>query len=416
MTDLIDPLQYNGSLYDVPDDLRQELLDAATESSFRNSASGSALKTWAMFLTRFDKFGKSPFQINREYRGMTFITRPKLNFTSRSLAQDTQMQMLNTYDPDGFPFAIRCTLDTNFSKLPSVLTLANDCQFFNAASAFNIPLSNALVGMTGWPDVTLDVETSNGGYFSEDQTIVRGTDWGRRTYDFSLTFRDFQGGFVMGMLYYWIRAMGLLATGVMTPYTEDIDQFRLCYTCSIYRFVLDPSKQYILKWAKATGCFPFSTPIGDIFNFSSGDEYIPTSREFTIPFKVNHVSYMDPMILENFVTLTSRYGGTDLMNAALGKTLSTDNQLVPQTAEYNFCGLPSIDLLSGQKKLIYVAPKTMLTDPTATVISQIETDATNYINNNITTANSSFSAASSQASTITSDGSSSVNTSELTFI
>lgn len=403
MTTLADPLTYNGSLYDVPDDLQTEMLDAVTESAYRGAAMGSATKTWSTFLTRIDKFGKSPFQINREYRGMTFITRPKLNFTDRSLAQDRQMQMLNSYDGDSFAFAIRCLLDTKFARSDQGAAIANSAQFFNDMSAFNIPLGNALVGMTGWPDPSLDVETTAGGYFSEDQTTVRGTDWGRRTYDFTLTFRDFQGGFVMATIYYWLRAMGLLSLGGMTPYVEDIDQFRLCYTVSIYRFILDPSKRFITKWAKATGCFPVSLPLGEVFNFNSGDEFIPTSREFSVNFKVNHVEYMDPIILENFVTLSSRYGGKDLINAAIGKPLSEDNVIVPYDGAYNYAGLPTIDLVNGGKKLLYVASKDQLVDPTETVIRQIDNNVTDYINKNILASNATYSAAKSQATTIPSD-------------
>ena len=322
------------------------------------------------------------------------------------------MSMLNTLDPSGFPFALRCWLDSKFAQSTAAAGPALYCPYFNSESAFNIPLGNALIGLTGWPDPTLDVETSNGGYFSEDQTIVRGSDWGRRTYDFTLTFRDFQGGFVMGMLYYWLRQMGLLAQGATTPYTEYIDQWRLCYTCSIYRFVLDPTKRFIYKWAKATGCFPYSIPLGDTFNYGVGDEYIPTSREFSVQFKVNHISYMDPIILEQFVTLSSRYAGSDIIEAANGQALSADNQIVPFGAQYNFIGQPSINLSDGNLKFLWIANKDELTDPTQTVIQQIDNDVNTYLTQKITTANAAYSAAHAQSSPM----SGTIGSSSLVFV
>ena len=406
MSVTIDPLQYTEALYDVPDELKQELLSAATESAYRSTGRGSNTASWATFLTRFDKYGQAAVQLNREYRGMTFITRPRLNFTSRSLSQDRQMKMLDTYDYRGFPFAIRCLLDTAFAQTNQAIGPAEFCPFFNGQSAFNIPLSNALIAMSGWPDPALDFETSESGYFSEDQTIVRGMEDGRRTYDLQLTFRDFQGGFIMAMLFYWLRAMGLLAQGRMIPYTSYIDQWKLCYTVGIYRFVLDPSKNFIQKWAKATGCFPISIPLGDCFNFGATDEYIPTSREFTVNFKANNVRYMDPIDLEAFVMLSSKYfsdsgvanteaniKNTDIYKAAMGETLSDDNQIVPAGAEYNFAGMPTIDLKNGGMKLMYVAPKTELIDPTATIMQQILDSADSIVMNKITAANSTFSAA-----------------------
>ena len=415
-----DPLMYVESLYEVPDELKTELMTQATESAYRSVGMGSSTASWATFLTRIDKYGKAVVQLNREYRGMTFISRPRLNFVSRSLKQDRQMAMLNTYDNRGFPFAIRCLLDTQFAQSTAAIGPAMYCPFYNEQSAFNIPLSNALIGMTGWPDPALDFETSESGYFAEDQTIVRGMEDGRRTYDLQLTFRDFQGGFIMGMLFYWLRAMGLLAMGRMVPYTSYIDQWRLCYTVGIWRFVLDPSKNFIMKWAKATGCFPVSIPLGDCFNFSATDEYIPTSREFTVNFKANNVRYMDPLDLEAFVMLSAKYqndagvansykqiANTDIYKAAMGTTLSSDNTIVPDGATYNFTGLPTIDLKNGGLKLMYVAPKTELEDPVATTMQQIIDKANQTVADKITAANQVFSAAKSQStSTLNTDSAS----------
>ena len=66
MSVTIDPLQYTEALYDVPDELKQELLAAATESAYRSTGRGSNTASWATFLTRFDKYGQAAVQLNRE--------------------------------------------------------------------------------------------------------------------------------------------------------------------------------------------------------------------------------------------------------------------------------------------------------------------------------------------------------------
>jgi hypothetical protein len=92
-----------------------------------------------------------------------------------------------------------------------------------------------------------------------------------------------------------------MTRGVIMPYMEDIESRRMGFTSSIYRFVLDPSKRYILKWAKATGCFPRSVPLGAYFNYDSSSNHVESSMNLAIPFTVaGRVEFLDPIILKEF--------------------------------------------------------------------------------------------------------------------
>lgn len=308
-----------------------ELLEVSTEQAFRASGLGSYRGAVQTITSQFDRFGGIHMMPNTEKAGLTFITRPKLNLTTQSLRQHTVMATMDTEDPQSLPFSIRCQLDTNFAGLISE-SAATLSPFVNNESPFIIPLTNTLQSITGWPDIVLDTETTEGGFYSEDQTFVKGFDFLNRSYDLTLTFRDIQGGYVMALLLYWMYWIGLVTRGLVTAYPEDIAARRLCYTCSIYRFVLDPSMRTVVKYAKATGCFPKSLPIGNSFNVAEREAFLSSNLMFSIPFQVNHVEYMDPMTLADFNTLVDRFKPD---RSGLVKT--------SMIAEHNFTGLPRIN-------------------------------------------------------------------------
>jgi hypothetical protein len=156
--------------------------------------------------------------------------------------------------------------------------------------------------------------------------------------------------------------MALQMEGSIVAYPEDRDANRLNYTVSIYRLVLDTNMRTITKWVKATGCAPVSVPIGDCMNYGPGDSFIHTSQQFTIPFKANNVTYMDPIHLAAFNTLVQRYGtpggNGDIKEGRVQNYASAQN---------NFTGLPWIDLVSGTNELTWFSKPEELVDPMESV-------------------------------------------------
>jgi hypothetical protein len=349
----------------LDDDVYTNLMNAVTESIAIGSGRGSNQYVTETLLTKHDRFGQCAVQINAEMVGLTFFTKPRLNLSTQSVRQDPTLAMLDTLDPLSWMFSLRTNLDTQFARRSDIASIASLSPWINDESPFNVPLSNMLVGISGWPDFNVEYETTQSGYYSEDMTMVRGSDWGRRTYDLSCTFRDIQGGYLMAYFYYWLIAMTLQMDGTIVAYGEDRDANRLNYTVSIYRLVLDPSMTTITKWAKATGCFPVSVPIGDVFNFGPGDSFIHTSQQFTIPFKTNNIRYMDPRHLAQFNTLVKRYAGDNVADG--------DNRIkTPVNAASNFTGVPWIDLINGTNELMWLARSEELVDPTQETINMIK--------------------------------------------
>lgn len=241
-----------------------------------------------------------------EDHGMTFFTRPRCNFTSGNLKSDRTMSMLNTEDPRTVACAVRAYLDTDF--LSKYKVSAADNIFVHDLNPFIPILSNRLTGLSGWPDPVLDIFTSNQGFFSESITYPNGWDQLTKSYDLTATFSDIQGSVVLMIILMWSRYLFMVTRGVMSAYMKDIEDRRLGFTSSIYRFVMDPSKQYITKWAKATGCFPHSLPVGAYFNYDANAANVDTSMNMSVPFSVaGKVDYLDPVVLLEFNTLVSRF-------------------------------------------------------------------------------------------------------------
>lgn len=277
------------------------------ELLYRYTGQGSLINQTELFFSRLDRYGTNTLPGNVEHAGLTFFTRPKLPLTRGNLQQCPALIGLDSTDPRTFAFAIRMWLDTKMSKSAAWIKKALECPFFDNKSAINIPLSNACVAQSGWPDPFVQTFTTTGGFFQEDQTFAIGSDRLRKTYDLNFTFKETQGGPILGMLYAWYEVMSCLAEGTMVAYSEDIDAQRLCYTCSIYRFLLDPSKRHITHYAKATGCFPKAPPMGALFNQSRGELNVSAATEISIPFVANKIEYDDPRILLDFNMLMTRY-------------------------------------------------------------------------------------------------------------
>lgn len=374
----------DGYNLQLTEDQLDQLFALASAQSHRSRGAGDAGSMYATILSQYDRYGVNSMLPNHESVGYTFITRPKLNLCRASLRQDRIMSMLDSVDPLTLPFAIRCYLDTKWSQRQDVSPTAATCPFFNTESPFLIPLSNNLVSLSGWPDPVIDTETSEGGYYSEDLTMAKGSDRLNRTYDLTLTFRDIQGGFILALLYMWIRYMQLVVRGDITAYPEDIAARRINYTCSIYRFVMDPSRQFITKWSKATGCFPRSIPIGNVFNFGAQEKFISSSAEYSVPFTANTIEIMDPIIFRDFNTVSKRFspnvlgvyntaslngttssavGPVDLTPSSLTANQPFQFSVKPDT---NFIGLPWVEVLGLKNKLNWICRTGDTIDPDLT--------------------------------------------------
>lgn len=326
-------------------------------------------------LTKLDRFGTMLMPLNYEMGGKVFITRPKLNLSGANLKMDSLLSTLNVSNSRSINFMIRALLDTsiggpNFSSYKerhtSFVNAAMKSPLIDFNNPFITPLCNLFTDISGLPDLILTPHTTSPGFFSEDYTMVRGSDLLNKSTEINLSFRDIQGGIAFSIIFLWVWYMGLQAKGVVKRDAMDIYARRLNYTCSIYIFLFDPSMEVLTGWCKCTGCFPLNAPSGAKFNISRGNEYLEAATKFSVPFAVNKVEYMKPEILMDFNTLMRRYNTTSFPQGLEVATPELDD---------NYLGLPCIvDTSRGLELKYYYDPskKPDLTDPGSELLSRLE--------------------------------------------
>lgn len=336
-----------------PDDTN-EYFSSLLSESFRLMGAGPMENMHQNFLSRLDRHGTAYAPTNTLNTGFTFITRPRLNLTGANLVQNPILNTLLSANSKSVIFMIRALMDTRLCKGEPMfrgkssknLTPTNEETEFAAAvnasplidnrNPFFTPLCNALKSISGFPDITLEAETTEGDIFSGDMTYAKGSDLLNHSQELSLEFKDIDGSIILTIFYYWILYIGLQCRGLVMAYPDDIYEQRLNYTVSIYRFIMDPSKTRILWWAKATGCFPKAAPVGALFNMSSDSSVIEAARSVSIPFGVNKVEVNNPGIILDFNRLMSNYcPGIESMPAL-------DEYRTSPDVSVNFAGLPFI--------------------------------------------------------------------------
>lgn len=324
-----------------------------------NMGNGPYENNMQSFLSRLDRHGTVITPVNSMNYGYTFITRPRLNLTGANLHQHPVLATLYASNPKSVITMIRALLDTRLSRgsplylgpgvdlkatqTDEVKEFSDSCTYsplIDVNNPFLVPCCNGLMGISGFPDLVMETERNEGDFHNGNEIWIKGSDLLNASQELSLEFRDVQGSIIMSIFYYWCLYMALQAKGVVMAYPDDIYEQRLNYTVSIYRFVTDMTRENILWWAKATGCFPTSVPIGGLFNVDHDTPFVTSAMRFSVPFAANKIEVNDPGILSDFNTLVERYE-PDIATAFF-------KPVTPNDTVQNFNALPFVVANSAQ--------------------------------------------------------------------
>lgn len=257
---------------------------------------------------KLSRYGTRFVMDNYIRTGYTFITRPELNLSPLNIQQNRVMSLLNSFDPRTIQFALRAYLDTRYARgigLEKVI----QCPFLDYRNPFFTLLTNNMTDISGGPTYQIEVATEEGGFYGESQSVAIGSDSYKKPFDLQFGFLDPIGGPIAAVMKFWTLYIELLNTGEMMMYPDQIDDQILNYTVSIYRFMMDPSFQYVQHWVKYTGCFPISRPGASIFDYNSRDIFVDSCRKFSIGFRCGSgkVDEDDPIVIKEFNDLAERY-------------------------------------------------------------------------------------------------------------
>lgn len=233
--------------------------------------------------------------INRDYYGLTLLTRPRLNMTTENLRTTRFLSMLLTNDATSVQRAIRCTLDPMLSVKNTGIT----SPLVDQSMAFIPLLTNHLTEMSGWPDLEAKTFTSHEGIYNESFSMIDSVFKNYTTYDITATFRNIPGDPITLLFLCWIYYASAVYLGELAPYPDAIIQNEIDYNTRIYRLILDESKRRVQGIA-ATIAFPWSVPIGAKFNFNSDRPLVANTDQLTFNFRCAGAEYNDTILVDEF--------------------------------------------------------------------------------------------------------------------
>lgn len=238
----------------------------------------------------------SPLNINRDFYGLAFFTRPTMNMTRVNIGTLRQMMPLTNTNERSVQRIIRSLLDYRlFSKGIS-------CPFVDPNQAFISPLTNHLLSMNGWPDIVAQSFRSHDGAYKESYGFVDGNIVADvQDFDLTCTFRNLTGDPITAFFYYWLRYMEGVFTGELFPYMDHVFNNEIDYQTRIYRVVLDSTKTVVQKIAATGISYPENSPLGAAFDFDSRTEPINRGNDqITINFKCFGATYLDDILIDEF--------------------------------------------------------------------------------------------------------------------
>lgn len=241
----------------------------------------------------------TPAPKNKDHYGITFFTRPDLNTSYDNLGADRMLSTLLSDDPVSMARALRVTLDPR-GELNTDMLPGRTSALVDSRHAFIPLLTNNLVSMSGWPDLTVDTYTSKDGVYKEAYSMVDGTSYIFNAFDVTATFRNIQGDPITLLFAAWVRYASLVYDGTLVPYPDNMFENRIDYQTRIYRLVLNEDFTHVQKIAACGAAFPTASPLGAAFNYASDGEYNEENDQLSIPFRCIGANYLDPILIKEF--------------------------------------------------------------------------------------------------------------------
>jgi hypothetical protein len=284
----------------------------------------------------------TPAPKNKDHYGIAFFTRPDMNLSYNNIGVDRVLSTMLTNDKNSLARAIRVLLDPRGELEDRVSNLVDENQAF-------IPiLTNSLISLSGWPDMTLDTYTSKEGAYKESYSMVDGTAHIYNTYELTATFQNIQGDPITLLFAIWLRYAAFVYDGTLAPYPDNLMQNTIDYQTRIYRFVMDSNFRYVQKVAACGAAFPIADPLGAAFNYSEEGEWNTSNDQISVPFRCIGATYLDPILFKEFNQIVQ----THCIPMEDGNRASATRKIDP-LLEYDGYGFIGVILLNTLTHLLY---------------------------------------------------------------
>lgn len=253
-------------------------------------------------MTRINRFGYREFNGLRSTREYLFFTRPDLNLVSAAEGGLTEGVSNDAYFVE------------LYQRYPQIFSQLQKSIPEGSGPYMNI-LNNTVRNKLEMPGVeSSEIETSKTN-FGTSISFRKHSYQSDEGHEFSLEFEDDKTLAVYNLFKAWDKYSNLKSVGLVEPHEKYRNNREMHDQIAIYKFIVDETNYNILFYAKFIGCFPKGVPRD---HFSE----LETSLTYSIPFKANFVTEMDPLIIAQFNYLTRNHNmkqDMPLYNSELGQ-------------------------------------------------------------------------------------------------
>ena len=232
---------------------------------------------------------------SKDAYGFTFFTRPQLNMTTINVSNYRGFYNLLTSNGISYQRYTRLMLDPRLGYGDNGLK----SPFVDSQTPFIPVLTNNLISMSGWPDLSVPTRTSEAGLYGEEHSMVDGSTNHYESFDIDATFRNTRGNPLIYFFYIWIKYQSLVFEGILDPYLDMITENEIDYNTRIYRLVMDSTKRYITYIGATGASFPLNVPSGSLFDFNVDSPFNTKNSEINIRFRsMGFIAFEDFLKLE----------------------------------------------------------------------------------------------------------------------
>lgn len=238
---------------------------------------------------------------NDDSKGFVFFTKPELNLTYDNIINADEMcNIVEEGTSNSQLGAIRAYLDPHNNIRRIGNNEAIMCPIVDAENVFIPLLSNTLISLDGWPDVSVETYTSETGIFGEARSYADGGSCIYGTYELNATFQNIKGDPITSIFFHWCSYINRVSEGSIYPYREKLVENEIDYETRIYRVVLNESKTMVTKIACTGASFPLGSTIGAAYSYNAERPYSEENQQIPITFRCNGAIYESPRIIEAF--------------------------------------------------------------------------------------------------------------------
>lgn len=231
----------------------------------------------------------------KDHKGFVFFVRPLMNMSRDNLTRDRKLNSLLTDNVVSVEAYVRSMLD------PMLYISENlNCPMADPFQAFIPILTNNLVSLTGYQDVTVDSYTSTAGVRKQQYNLLDGTDDLYGVYDLNATFNNTYEDAVVMLITSWLRYVTKCKEGVVSPYRKFIARRMVDHHSRIFRLVMAEDKKTVKRIGATGPIVPDVNSVGKYYDYNKELIYNDQIKTHSIKFKAMGLEYEDPILLQEF--------------------------------------------------------------------------------------------------------------------